>query len=79
MAPRDDDDDTTTSYRGTWASEDAYIQAQIAEHLPPFLAWLPACCDPARLRSAYTAGKLRVWSRPAPGGHGVQVFESADE
>ena len=80
--PPDDDDTPTTaitSYRGIWPDEDTYIREQIAEHLPPFLAWLPACCDPTRLRGAYTAGKLRVWSRPAPGGRGVHVFESVDE
>lgn len=71
MEPR-----ASPDYCGVWASEDAYICAQIAEHLPPYLAWLPTCCDPARLRAAYTAGKLRVWSTPAPDGR-VHVFESA--
>ena len=62
-------------YRGEWASEDAYIREQVAEHLPRFLTWLLACCDPQRLRAGYTAGRLRVWSTPAPHGR-VHVFES---
>ena len=62
-------------YRGVWASEDEYIREQIAEHLPRFLAWLPACCAPERLRAGYTAGRLRVWSTPAQCG-GVHVYES---
>ncbi len=62
-------------YRGVWASEDEYIREQIAEHLPRFLVWLLARCDPERLRAGYTAGRLRLWSTPAPHGR-VHVYES---
>jgi hypothetical protein len=65
------------TYRGVWAPEDAYIHDQIAEHLPPFLLWLLACCDPAELRAGYTAGGLRLWSTPSRRGQ-VHVFESDD-
>ncbi|MBL9100689.1 MAG: hypothetical protein JNL82_07015 [Myxococcales bacterium] len=58
-------------------SEDEYIADQIAEHLPPYLTWLLACCDPGRLREGYEAGKLRIWSRPHPRQAGrVWVFET---
>ena len=65
------------AYRGTWMSEDEYIADQIAEHLPPYLTWLLACCDPGRLREGFEAGKLRIWSRPHPRQAGrVWVFET---
>lgn len=64
------------AYRGSWASEQEYIAEQVAEHLPPHLAWVLACCDPDRLRVGYEAGKLRVWSLPDPGREGyVWIFE----
>lgn len=63
------------TYRGVWASEDAYIRAQIAEHLPTFFLWLLTCCDPEKLRAGYTGRALLVWSTPAPDGR-VHVFES---
>jgi len=74
---RDHELERDPTYRGVWTSEDAYIHEQIAEHLPPFLLWLLACCDPAELRAGYTAGRLRLWSMPARRGH-VHVFESSD-
>ena len=65
------------AYRGTWASEHEYIAEQIAEHLPPHLAWLLACCDPVRLRDGYEAGKLRISSTPDPRQSGrVWIFET---
>lgn len=63
---------------GIWPSEHAYIASQVAEHLPPFLNWLPACCDPDRLRDGYEGRALRVWSVPLPDGR-VMVFESVIE
>lgn len=64
------------AYRGSWASEHEYIMEQVAEHLPPHLAWVLACCDPERLREGYEAGKLRVWSLPDPGRDDrVWIFE----
>lgn len=63
------------TYRGVWASEDAYIREQIAEHLPTFLRWLLACCDPVELRAGYLGRALRLWSIPAPDGR-VHIFES---
>lgn len=74
---RDHELELDPTYRGVWTSEDAYIHDQIAEHLPPFLLWLLACCDAAALRAGDTAGTLRLWSTPARRGH-VHVFESAD-
>lgn len=49
-------------FRGVWASEHAYIAEQVAEHLPPFLGWLVATCDPAKLREGYCNRAVRVWS-----------------
>jgi hypothetical protein len=65
------------AYRGIWPSEHDYIVEQLAEHLPPHMAWVLACCDPAKLREGYEAGKLRVWSTPHQHrpGH-VLVFEA---
>ncbi|HEY8378287.1 MAG TPA: hypothetical protein VIK91_17445 [Nannocystis sp.] len=63
------------AFRGVWASEHEYVVDQIAEHLPPFLAWILACCDPNALRRGYEAGKLRVWSIPLDAGR-CMVFES---
>lgn len=64
-------------YRGLWPSEHDYIVEQLAEHLPPHMAWVLACCDPLRLREGYEAGKLRVWSTPHPNRVGfVLVFEA---
>lgn len=65
------------AYRGTWTSEHAYITEQIAEHLPPHLLWLLACCDPEQLRRGYEAGKLRIWSIAHPRQPGrVWIFET---
>lgn len=63
------------AFRGVWASEHEYVVDQLAEHLPPFLAWILACCDPDALRRGYEAGKLRVWSIPLGSGR-CMVFES---
>ncbi|HEY8377968.1 MAG TPA: hypothetical protein VIK91_15835 [Nannocystis sp.] len=51
-------------YRGVWTDEHAYIVDQVAEYLPPFLGWLAAACDPAKLREGYCGRALRVWSIP---------------
>ena len=61
-------------FRGIWASEHDYIVAQLAEHLPGFLAWLLACCDRDRLREGYETG-VSVWSVPH-GSARLLVFES---
>ena len=61
-------------FRGIWASEHDYIVAQLAEHLPGFLAWLLACCDRDRLREGYETG-VSVWSVPHDGAR-LLVFES---
>lgn len=62
-------------FRGVWASAHHYIAAQVAEHLPDFLAWLPGVCDPDALRRGYEAGKLVVWTIGLSGGTCL-VFES---
>lgn len=62
-------------YRGRWPSAHHYIAAQVAEHLPPFLAWLPQHVEPGALRDAYEAGKLVVWTIGLPDGTCL-VFES---
>lgn len=63
------------AYRGVWPGAHAYIAAQLAEHLPPFLHWLLAACDPDRLRRGYEAGELIVWTIPLSEGTAM-VFES---
>lgn len=65
-------------YRGIWASEEEFIRAQILEHLPEFLAWIIACCDPVKLRQGYEAGRIRVWSTRQLDGKHV-VYETALE
>ncbi|MDC0716144.1 hypothetical protein [Nannocystis bainbridge] len=55
-----------------------HISNQVAEHLPPFLGWLPACCDPDRLREGYEAGQIIVWIIPLEEAR-VMVFESPRE
>lgn len=69
MTISDEDD------RGVWASEHEYIASQVAEHLPDFLSWLPACCDPDKLRAGYQGRALVVWSIPIAINR-VMVFES---
>lgn len=67
------------AFRGVYESEHAYIVGQVAEHLqPPNLAWLLACCDPARLREGYEGRALVVWSIALEDG-GCMVFESVRE
>jgi hypothetical protein len=63
-------------YRGAYASVEAYVREQLAEHLPPFLHWLLACCDPSRLRAGYENRALRLWTLALPDGR-VLLFESA--
>src|SRR5262245_24737202 len=65
-------------YRGIFLSADEYISNQIAEHLPPFLGWILACCDPKLLRERYEAGKIAVWTIRLPDGR-VMVFEAVRE
>jgi hypothetical protein len=48
---------------------------QLGEHLPPHLQWLPACCDPAKLRIGDERGLVRLWTI-ALSNHPVIVFES---
>lgn len=62
-------------YKGVWPSEHAYLADMIAEHLPPFLAWLPLVADPERMREAYQGKALRVWSIPLDPGKAL-IFES---
>lgn len=62
-------------FRGVWTSEHDYIAEQIAEHLPPFLGWLPAATDPGKLRKGYCGQALRVWSISLES-NSVMVFES---
>lgn len=65
-------------YRGVFASADDFIHNQLAEHLPAHLQWLPACCDPAKLRAGYERGHIRLWTIGLPSGQ-VIVFESPRE
>lgn len=62
-------------YRGVFADVDAFIRDQLGEHLPRHLQWLPACCEPARLRAGYERGLVRLWTIPLPDGRSL-VFES---
>ena len=56
-------------YRGVFASADDFIHNQLAEHLPRHLQWLPACCDPAKLRAGYEReARARPTMAPAPSG-----------
>lgn len=49
-------------YRGVFASVHDFICNQIGEHLPAYLQWLLACCDPEMLRVGYERGRIRVWT-----------------
>jgi hypothetical protein len=62
-------------YRGVFDSVDHFIHNQLGEHLPRHLQWLPACCDPAKLRLGYERGLVRLWTIALPN-HQVIVFES---
>lgn len=68
-------DAAARDFRGVWGSEHEYMVDQLAEQVPPLLAWVLACCDPAALRAGYEAGRLRVWSIPLELGR-CMVFES---
>ncbi|WAS96675.1 hypothetical protein [Nannocystis punicea] len=71
-------DAAARDFRGIYQSAHEYISNQVAEHLPPFLGWLPASCDPGRLREGYEAGKILVWVVPLEENR-VMVFESLRE
>ena len=62
-------------YRGVFGSVDEFIHNQLGEHLPPHLQWLPACCDPEKLRAGYERGLVELWTIGLPTGR-VIVFES---
>jgi hypothetical protein len=62
-------------YRGVFGSVDDFIQNQLREHLPPFLKWLPGCCEPEKLRVGYERGLVRLWTIGLSNGR-VIVFES---
>lgn len=65
-------------YRGVFGSVDDFIHSQLAEHLPAHLQWLPACCDPEKLRVGYERGSVQLWTIGLPNGQ-VIVFESQRE
>jgi hypothetical protein len=65
-------------YRGVFASVDDFIHSQLGEHLPPHLQWLPACCDPEKLRTGYERGLVKLWTIGLSDGQ-VIVFESRRE
>jgi len=46
--------------------------------LPAHLQWLPACCDPTKLRAGYERRHIRLWTIGLPNGQ-VIVFESPHE
>ena len=49
-------------YRGVFASVHDFVCNQIGEHLPSYLLWLLACCDPEMLRVGYEGGRVRLWT-----------------
>ena len=65
-------------YRGVFGSIDEFISNQLSEHLPPHLEWLPACCDPEKLRAGYERGLVKLWTIVLANGR-VIVFESQRE
>lgn len=65
-------------YRGVHGSVDEFVRYQLAEHLPPHLHWLLACCDPERLRSGYEGRAVRLWTIEVAEGR-FAVFESTRE
>ena len=65
-------------YRGVFGSIDDFISSQLGEHLPPHLEWLPACCDPEKLRVGYERGLVKLWTIGLANGR-VIVFESLRE
>lgn len=64
-------------YRGTYPNAERYVRDQLAEHLPPYMHWLLACCDQTNLRAGYENGALRIWTISLPDGR-VLLFESQD-
>ncbi len=71
-------DAAAQDYRGVFGNVDDFIHNQLGEHLPPHLQWLPACCDPEKLRIGYERGRVRLWTIGLPEGR-VLVFESQRE
>jgi hypothetical protein len=65
-------------FRGIYPDAEHYVCAQLTEHLPKYMHWLLACCDPRRLRAGYENGALRIWTIPLPDGR-VLMFESQAE
>ncbi|HEY8375056.1 MAG TPA: hypothetical protein VIK91_01150 [Nannocystis sp.] len=57
-------DAAVRGYRGIYLSAAEYIETRLAEHLPPFLQWLLACCDPDKLRAGYELDQRAVWAIP---------------
>lgn len=68
-------DDAEQDYRGVFDGVGEFIQSQIGEYLPPHLQWLPACCDPEKLRAGYERGIVRLWTIELADGRAM-VFES---
>lgn len=65
-------------YRGVFASVHDFICNQLGEHLPSFLQWVLACCDPEMLRVGYERGHVRIWTIGLANER-VIVFESQRE
>lgn len=65
-------------FRGTWPSVADYVRTQIADHLPPHMAWLLKCCEPVKLRAGYENGAVFIWTITLPDGR-VLLFESQRE
>lgn len=65
-------------YRGVFGSVDDFIHRQLGEYLPPHLQWLPACCDPEKLRTGYERGLVTLGKIGLSDGR-VLVFESRRE
>ncbi len=58
--------DVADDYRGVYRDVMEYIRQQLADLMQPWLAWVLECCDNARLRHGYEAGKILVWTLPHP-------------
>lgn len=67
--------DAEEAYRGTYASAHDFIVQRLTNLLPAELRWLPACCDPDRLRQGYERGALLIWEIKLADGRSL-VFES---
>lgn len=68
-------DAAVRGYRGVYLSAAEYIETRLAEHLPPFLQWILACCDLDKLRAGYELDQRAVWSIPFRDAR-VLVFET---